>query len=295
MHRNASRIIFLLAFTASALAEDLPAAHFHHLHLNATDPAAAIAFYTRTFDCEKARFAGAEDAVWAQRSWLLFTKVGAAPPWEPVSPVWHFGWGGEEMKATYQKQLDLGTKFFTPLTDITKMVGIPFFYAYVDGPDHALIELNTTSHHHFGHLHLFSEDPVAAGEWYMKHLGAKARSNRPPSREPRFYNSVQIGPSASLMVDNVNVIIYPVQYSREAYKQYWKDASQPLATTRGRVVDHAAFSFDDLAQALQTLRAAGVKVTDEVRPMAGKVKSAFVEGPDGIRIELVEGEASTQR
>ncbi len=57
-----------------------------------------------------------------------------------------------------------------------------------------------------------------------------------------------------------------------------------------------AFSFDDLGQALKTLRAAGVKVTDEMRPMAGgKVKSAFVEGPDGIRIELVEGEASTQR
>lgn len=90
------------------------AARFHPLHLNSTDPAAAIAFYTLKFDCEKARFAGVEDAVWAQRSWLLFHRVAQAPPWELVSVVWHFGWGAEDMKATYEKRLAAGTKFFTP-------------------------------------------------------------------------------------------------------------------------------------------------------------------------------------
>ena len=50
-----------------------PVAHFHHLHLNATDPAAAINFYTSKFDCERGRFAGLIDGVWAQKSWLLFT------------------------------------------------------------------------------------------------------------------------------------------------------------------------------------------------------------------------------
>src|SRR6266851_1071390 len=48
----------------------LASAHFHHLHLNTTDPAAAIAFYTSKFDSEKARFAGLMDAVWAQKSWM---------------------------------------------------------------------------------------------------------------------------------------------------------------------------------------------------------------------------------
>src|SRR5260370_20396606 len=49
-------------------------AHFHHVQLNSTDPAAAIDFYTSKFDCEKARFAGKIDAVWAQKSWLFFNK-----------------------------------------------------------------------------------------------------------------------------------------------------------------------------------------------------------------------------
>jgi hypothetical protein len=86
---------------------------------SATDPQAAINFYTSRFDSEKARFAGLLDAVWAQKSWLLFTKVSTPPPWQLTSAVWHFGWGAEDMKATYQRQLDMGTKFFTPLTDIS--------------------------------------------------------------------------------------------------------------------------------------------------------------------------------
>ncbi|MEK6303058.1 MAG: VOC family protein [Acidobacteriota bacterium] len=269
-------------------------AHFHHLHLNTTDPQAAINFYTSKFDSEKARFAGLVDGVWAQKSWMLFTKVGSPPPWELTSAVWHFGWGAEDMKATYQKQLDSGTKFFTPLTDISDIGGNRgatglFYYAYVQGPDHALIELNTAQHHRFGHLHLFSEDPVSAGEWYMKHLGAIRRSNTPPSREPRFYRDVPIGPSMSLTMDNVNLIIYPIAYSRKVYPEHWKNQTE-MSSTKGRVVDHVGFSVDDLSVSVEKLRKDGVKVTDEIRSLAGgKVKFAFIEGPDKMRIELVEG------
>ena len=59
-----------------------------------------------------------------------------------ISTIWHIGWGAEDMKAAYQKELDLGAKFQTPLTDISDLANSPgFYYAYVDGPDHALIEL----------------------------------------------------------------------------------------------------------------------------------------------------------
>ena len=270
----------------------MPAAHFHHLHLNTPDPRAAIDFYTSKFDCEKGRFAGAMDAVWAQKSWLLFTKVSSPPPWELTSAIWHFGWGAEDMKATYQKQLDMKTRFFTPITEL----GTNFFYAYVESPDHALIELNTANHHNFGHLHLLSEDPVSAGEWYMKYFGATRRGNptTPPSREPRLRNGIQVGPSMSLMLDNVNIIIYPIQYSRQVYADHWKGKSE-MSPTKGRVVDHVGFSFDNLAAALEKMRKDGVKVTDEIKSAAGgKIKYAFIEGPDKIRIELVEGQAQKE-
>jgi hypothetical protein len=86
---------------------------------------------------------------------MLFQKVATAPPSEVVSTIWHFGWGAEDMKAAYQKQLDSGPTFATPITDISDIGGGPpdtgrFFYAYVLGPDGALIELNTAQHDHFG-------------------------------------------------------------------------------------------------------------------------------------------------
>ncbi|HTE39393.1 MAG TPA: VOC family protein [Steroidobacteraceae bacterium] len=290
------KITRIAAFLAIACAAPLVTCaqttdiHFHHLHLNTVDPQRAIDFYTTKFEARKARFAGMQDAVWAHDSWILFTKVAAAPPWELVSPVWHFGWGAEDMKAEFRKQTDSGTQFFAPLTKLSPdNAPTEFFYAYVQSPDHALIELNTADHHHFGHVHLFSADPVSAGEWYMKHLGATRRGATPASREPRFRNDLQIGPSMSLMSDHVNLIIYPVEYSKKAYADHWKSGQTTLVTSRGRTVDHLGFSVPDLDQTLAALRKDGVKVTAEPRSIAnGQIKFAFVEGPDQIPIELIE-------
>src|SRR5260370_36346791 len=170
----------------AALMPALQGAHFHHLHLNSTDPAGAIEFYTRTFDCEKARFAGVMDAVWAQKSWLLFSEVAAAPPADIISAIWHFGWGAEDMRDAYRKQLAKGTKFGAPITELFPK----FWFAYVDGPDHAIIELNTSSNHGFGHRHLISDDAVSAGEWYRKDVGATCKSGKPPTRAARAIRGV---------------------------------------------------------------------------------------------------------
>lgn len=268
------------------------AAHFHHLHLNTTDPQAAIEFYTGKFAAEKARFAGAVDAVWTQKSWLLFNQVKQPPKWELNSAIWHFGWGAENMKAEYERQLKLGTKFFTPLTDISDIGGNQgatglFYYAYVESPDKALIELNTANHHNFGHLHLFSADPLAASDWYVKMLGAQRRGPRPTSKEPRFYRDVQIGPSASLMLDNVNIIIFPVEYAKQAHAEHWRGKTE-LEATQGHATDHLGVSVDKLDAALASLKQAGVKILEPART-SGPFKSAFIEGPDKIRIEIIEG------
>src|SRR5215472_15759570 len=239
-----------------------PLAHFHHVHLNSTDPAAAIAFYTSKFDCEKAKYAGKIDAVWAQKSWLLFDKVSTPPKSEITSAIWHIGWGAEDIKATYQKQLDSGTKFETPLSDISDIGGGKpnsglILFAYVDGPDHELIELNSATHHHFGHIHLLSKDPIAAGEWYIKELGMVRRGSGPVSREPRMYRGFQIGPSMSLMMDNVNFIIFPMEYAKTQWPELWKDRTD-FESTSGHVTDHIGFSVDNLDQTLDRLKKDGV-------------------------------------
>jgi catechol 2,3-dioxygenase-like lactoylglutathione lyase family enzyme len=271
-------------------------AHFHHVHLNVTDPAAAIHFYTSKFDGEKAKFAGLADAVWTQKSWLLFARVSAPPKSEVTSTIWHIGWGAEDMPATYRKQLDSGTKFATPITDISDIGGGiaqgVFFYAYVDGPEHQLIELNTANHHNFGHIHLLSKDPIAAGDWYVKEFGLASRGRGARSRQAQFFRGYQIGPSASLMMDNVNIIIFPMEYAKKEWPDLWKGRTD-FESTKGHTTDHIGFGVDNLDQTLERLQKDGVQVTDAPRSVAGgKVKFAFIEGPDRMRIELVEGLAA---
>ena len=159
------RFAFCIALFSAAWGAE---AHFHHLQLNVTDPVAASAFYTSRFACESAT----ADAIRIHSGWLYLRKVKKAPPSAIASAIWHFGWGAEDMRRAYQEQLSKGTAFDTPLTDISDLARTSgFYYAYVKGPDGALIELKTANHHRFGHLHLLSADPVAAGLWWAKHFG----------------------------------------------------------------------------------------------------------------------------
>jgi catechol 2,3-dioxygenase-like lactoylglutathione lyase family enzyme len=277
-----------------------PLAHFHHLHLNSVDPQAAIEFYATKLECERRKFAGAQDAIWTHNSWLLYTKVATPPKSEITSAIWHMGWGGgPDMQTTYQKQVDSGTKFQTPITDISdqcdgKGGNGRFFFSYIDAPDHALIELNTTAagNTHFGHVHLLSADPIAASEWYMHEFGLIRRGQGPPSREPRFRCGRQTGPSVSLMMDDVSVIIYPVGNAKAAFPDAWKGREE-LESSKGHAIDHLGFSVDNLDKTLERLRKDGVTVTEDPRSiLGGKIKYAFIEGPDRIRIEVIEDRAN---
>ncbi len=274
---------------AAALIEG---AEWHHFHINATDPAKSIDYYTRHFKAEPGRFADLMDAVKTQDSWLLFTKVNAEPSTKLNTAIWHIGWGAPDPKNEFTRQQGLGAKFFQELTDIsTGLQGFrpdQFYYMYVESPDRTLIELNTARHDNFGHMHLFSADPAAAGEFYRKFFGATGRIPGPEQRAASFSKQgVQVGPSASVNLNAVNIIIYPVEYAKTVYADDWSGLSG-FESTRGNVNDHIGISVPDLDKALETLRANGVTVTAEPREIAGRFKFAFIEGPDRIAIELIE-------
>jgi catechol 2,3-dioxygenase-like lactoylglutathione lyase family enzyme len=287
--------VFALAIAAALFAQQpspdaqAPKARFHHVALNVTDPKDAIAFLTKRFDCEPAKLAGKEDAVWAQKSWILFNKVSKQPPYEIVSSIWHIGWGAEDMKAAYQKQLDLGTHFETPLTDISKLANFNgFYYAYVDGPNHALIELNTAQHHRFGHMHFLSDDPLAAGDWYAAHFGIRVRKGSP---DKRYYEGFQVGPASSFVIDNVSFIIYPAGYMEKQWPANWAK-HKAFEPTKGRVIDHVGLSVDHLDETIARLKAEGVTVLGKpARFRKTSQRAIMIEGPDHLSIQLVEGHA----
>jgi 4-hydroxyphenylpyruvate dioxygenase-like putative hemolysin len=89
------------------------------------------------------------------------------------------------------------------------------------------------------------------------------------------------------MMDNVNIIIYPIQYSRKAYPDHWRRGQTKMSRTKGRVVDHIAFSVDNLVETLN--RISDVKVLQPPRSLKdSRFKRAFIEGPDYIQIELIQ-------
>jgi len=274
--------IVLLAWRGSiGLSQDAPPqALFHHVHLNSLDPSTAIDFYTRTFDVTKKTVVAGMDAVQSENMYLLFNRVQSAPGITPDSAIWHFGWGSPDMEADYHKLLAAGVLFHTPMTKL----GSGTLFAYMKAPDGAIVEINTSQTRAFIHVHLYSDAPLCAAEWYQKNLGAVSRASAQrtgPCEVAFAAPSEPLGvirsPATTVRIGEINLIIYPRQ------------RPGPLVSTRGHVVDHIAVSYPDIAAALEPLRKSGVKVLEDVHPFGNSTsRAAMIEGPDSIAIELVE-------
>jgi hypothetical protein len=169
--------------------------------------------------------------------------AGVVP--DAISPLLQIGWGAEDMKAEFERQIKLGTTFQTVLTDGVELFGAGTrdrnFLMYLDGPDHVTIEVQSAMHHDFMHVHLFSDDPGAA-------VACQGALRRTVERRTGF------------------------------------------ATNRGRALDHVAVSVDDLDATLARLKQEGVRVVCGPRKADG-LRSAFIEAPDKIELEIVEGPA----
>jgi len=184
------------------------------------------------------------------------------------------------MEADYQKHLTNGVTFHTPLTRLASGV----LFAYMKGPDGALVEINSAQTRAFIHVHLYSDAPLCAADWYQKHLGATSRATNPrtgPCEVAFAAPSEPLGvirsPATTVKIGDINLIIYPRQHPG------------PLVSTRGHVVDHIAVSYSDFGFQVERLRQEGVKILEEPHPFGNTSKrAAIIEGPDSIAIELVE-------
>jgi predicted enzyme related to lactoylglutathione lyase len=276
-----SMIVFLVSPAAVGWSQDASrSAMFHHVHLNSLDPSAARGFYTKTFDVTKKATVAGVAAVQSENIYLLFNKVSSAPATSPDSAIWHFGWGSTDMETDYQKHLAQGVAFQTPLTRLASGT----LFAYMKGPDGALVEINSSQTRAFIHVHLYSDAPLCAADWYQKYLGATSRSTTQrtgPCEVPFAAPSQPLGvirsPATTVRIGEINLIIYPRQ------------RPGPLASTRGQVVDHIAVSYPDVGTELERLRRSGVKVLEELHRFGNSdARAAMIEGPDSIAIELVE-------
>ena len=115
----------------------------------------------------------------------------------------------------------------------------------------------------FDHIHLISQDPVKTAEFYEKIFGATQISKR------------DLG-NGRIMVDlNLNETKILVS----------KPASDKVDTGLG----HFGIRTNNLKEAVNELKAKGVKFTQEIREVRPGFKISFFIGPENVSIELQEG------
>jgi hypothetical protein len=184
--------------------------HFHHVHLNSMNPAAAAEYYTKPFakSASKTTFNGLE-AVKTGNIYILFTKVNTPPTNEltgPQTSVWHFGWNTPDSRKYNEMFRSMGLEIAQmwdaadgKLVDMSSdtLPGLPTQeqilelrakgvqparqggFGYLRGPDGAMIEnAQAGDTERFNHVHMYHEHPRCAMDWYVTHLGARMPQGR---------------------------------------------------------------------------------------------------------------------
>jgi catechol 2,3-dioxygenase-like lactoylglutathione lyase family enzyme len=208
-------------------------------------------------------------------------KVSRPAPAELTTAIWHIGWGGVDLPNEFNWWKAKGVEFHKPITKL----GETNYYMYLYGPDREVVEIYSgEQNHRYNHVHLFATDVNATSQWYADHLGIPLRRRdipKPSDPTARWANAFR--------VDNVTINVF-AKPDTDPPPSWWSD--KPLKTlepTRGRVIDHIAFSYRRIEPVFERMKKAGIQIVEPiaVREDSG-LKSFFVLGPDNVLIEIVE-------
>jgi hypothetical protein len=304
----------------------LPTPKFHHLHLNSTDPDAAIAFYARQFPSTAKGSWGGFPALKSPNDVIvLFTKVDTPPTSEPQSAIWHFGWHVTDSRRSLdnyksRREVELlplytseegGSVLISSDTwpgqggvlGLTKAqiaearrTGLGSAgsggFAYMKGPDNALVEYaGDHPAERFNHVHLYQEDPLCAQFWYQKHLNAPPRAGWGGAPVSEADCKVPRGADRTWPALNREGMFRSpragVEFGDVALIWYANQGDRPLVGSRGQLQDHIALSVADLDAWIDKLRSEGVVFLEEPYAL-GDTRAVMIEGPSREALELVE-------
>jgi catechol 2,3-dioxygenase-like lactoylglutathione lyase family enzyme len=243
--------------TAVARAADEPAnpprAIFHHVHLTAPDPAAAIAWYLKHLGGEPTKV-GPFDAVLSNKVNILFFKSKPGFAGSKGSSVDHVGFSYKDIAAKLKELEAAGVEIVSPI----EQEG-PIKYAFVRDPWGTLVEVvEDPEIQGFHHIHLATMDVQPTLKWYTGAFGGEIT---------RFAGLIP-----GIRYGDVWVLA--------------KQVAEKPAPTKGRAIDHVSWGFADLDAAAVELKAKGIEfVSGPISFGGGRI--GFVEGPEGVRIELV--------
>jgi catechol 2,3-dioxygenase-like lactoylglutathione lyase family enzyme len=121
----------------------------------------------------------------------------------------------------------------------------------------------------YDHIHLRTKNPQATIEYYQKMFDAT----------PVAYVQSNGKPRVDLDLNGLTIFIAEVP----------ADATLPTAPPEPYIgLDHLGLRVDDLDAATAELKRRGAQVIVEPRTIRPGVRIAFIQGPDDVRIELLE-------
>jgi 4-hydroxyphenylpyruvate dioxygenase-like putative hemolysin len=131
----------------------------------------------------------------------------------------------------------------------------------------------------------------ATARWYAQHLGLAPRR---PLRLPRpdgdmtTMRSIWIN---SIVCDNVNLIVFG-KPDHDPPPPWWPDPPlRTLTPTKGRAIDHIAFSYRAIEPVYARMQRSGAKIVEPIAVRAPlKLKSFFAMAPDDVLVEIVEAD-----
>lgn len=254
------------------------------MRLNVVDPVKTFTFYEKYFGASKLPY-GNSEALFTERSYLLATTVAAAPLSNEGTSLWHIGWSGVDGASEFKWRVEEGIHVHTPvIKPVLPGIDNKAEYMYFHGPDGEVVEVSTVNRNHrFEHVHLLSSDIAATTKWFQTFLGLA-----PDHKVALDFFGVLMN---NIRVDNVHIVIFgrpiPDKGNQFASKDLWPvDGFKP---TDDRAVGHIAFSYTNIARALERMKASGVTIVRGIQIDAKfGHKSFFVRGPDNLLIEIVE-------
>jgi len=248
--------VVFLAWTTPAGAQTGMADMVDHIHLAVPDQAKGVDWYRRHFGGQP--MTEGPDRLMFGETRVLFQRGEAAQP-SSGSVIDHIGFSVADLDATVRALAADGAKVVTPAREVPGV----FKLAFVEDPWGVRLEVvQDPAKLGLHHVHLRAPDPAAALAWYVDKFGGAVG---------KLKNQI----------DGIN------------YGSVWLLVQKGEATpSQGRAIDHIGFRPLNVDSVVAGLKTKHVKVTTEPRPLTlpsgVSMRLAFIEGPEGARIELVQ-------
>ena len=120
----------------------------------------------------------------------------------------------------------------------------------------------------FEHIHLLTPNPEATAAWYERTLGAQIVRSMPDGK-----------PRIDLKLGGANIFIAPVAPG---------EGVNPPPATPYQGLDHFGLTVSNIDAVVAELKAKGAEFTREPTTVRPGVRVAFLRGPEGVSIELLD-------